>query len=140
MKPDYHFAALMGELGCWMDHKVTKLTQVGTEHCLVPHLSQYFNLGESLLARLPMQLSFSIAGNGIPLTSNSRKSALCTEGSPFDQLREILAAALHPAAEGYKLSLSILLKGSRGIGKCTIARWAAQDLGLHVLEVSFMAP
>lgn len=44
-------------------------------------------------------------------------------------------AALHPAAEDYKLSLTILLKGARGVGKRTIVRWAAQDVGLHVQEV-----
>lgn len=46
MIPDYRFAALMGELGCWMDQKVTKLTQVGTENCLVPYINQYLGLSK----------------------------------------------------------------------------------------------
>jgi peroxin-6 len=39
------------------------------------------------------------------------------------------------AAE-YRLHLSMLLKGARGIGKCTAATWVARSLGMHLLDVS----
>lgn len=42
------------------------------------------------------------------------------------------------AAE-YRLHLSILLKGARGIGKCTIATWVSQTLGIHLLDVGILS-
>lgn len=43
--PDSHFAALMGELGCWMDPDTTRLTQGGLENSIVPSLEEYLEIG-----------------------------------------------------------------------------------------------
>lgn len=58
-----------------------------------------------------------------------------TFDTPLIKLTGILTAALRPAAADYRLDLSILLHGQRGIGKVTVTRQAARKLGLHVLEV-----
>jgi len=134
--PDSHFAALMGELGCWMDPEVTRLIQGGLENAIVPDLGEYFELGELLEAK-SHKYSDNSEGNGAAMNAGIRESVLCADGSSFSQLRDLLAATLHPAALVYQLSVTVLLSGSRGVGKRTIARWAAQDLGLHVLEVIF---
>jgi len=36
----------------------------------------------------------------------------------------------------YQLGLTFLLQGVRGVGKFTVTRWVAQDLGLHLNEAS----
>jgi peroxin-6 len=133
-KPDSHFAALMGELGCWVDPEVTRLIQGGSENAIVPDVGEYFGLGELIEVKSEKYSDYS-EGNGVTRNVEIRESVLCAAGSSFSQLRDLLAATLHPAALVYQLSVTVLLSGSRGVGKRTIARWAAQDLGLHVLEV-----
>ena len=49
---------------------------------------------------------------------------------------DLVSASLIPSASDLDLSLTVLLKGARGIGKQTTARWVAQQLGIHILEVS----
>jgi peroxin-6 len=61
-------------------------------------------------------------------------SLLDSEG-PVAKLRDLAEAALHPSAMDYKLQTSILLKGSRGIGKLTATSWVARSLGIHLLDV-----
>lgn len=56
-EPDSHFAAVMGELGCWTDVKSTRLLQSGIENALVPNVdalleSRKQNLHEVVNARL----------------------------------------------------------------------------------------
>jgi hypothetical protein len=60
---------------------------------------------------------------------------LASSDSPFTQIRDILAATLHPAASDYKLAVTVLVTGNAGVGKRTMVRWASKDLGLHVMEV-----
>lgn len=43
---DNHFAAVMGELGCWIDPESTRLAQGGLENSLVPNLDEYLQLGQ----------------------------------------------------------------------------------------------
>jgi peroxin-6 len=43
--PDAYFAATMGELGCWIDPKVTQMMQTGLEHSRVPDVISYLNVG-----------------------------------------------------------------------------------------------
>ena len=60
---------------------------------------------------------------------------LASPDSPSAQLRDVIAATLHPAASEYKLASTILVTGNAGIGKRTLTRWTARDLGLHIMEV-----
>jgi len=47
--PDTHFAAVMGELGCWIDPDTTRLTQSGLENSRVPDLDAFLGVSESML-------------------------------------------------------------------------------------------
>ncbi|KAG8993652.1 peroxisomal assembly protein [Tulasnella sp. 427] len=114
---DSYVAATMGELGCLIDPTVTKMVQTGLEHAQIPDVRQYFDIDTGFCA----------------LPASSR---LITEGSPFAKLRDVVQAALVPSAVDYDLPISVLLKGSRGIGKQTVARWVAEDLGVHVYEIN----
>lgn len=51
------------------------------------------------------------------------------------KLSELVAAALTSNALTYHLQLSVIVKGSSGVGKMTMIRNVAQQLNLHVLEV-----
>jgi hypothetical protein len=72
-----------------------------------------------------------------PFTAECRGSLLCGPETPFSQLKDVFIAALQPVAQKISLSVTALLSGGRGIGKRTIAKWAACDLGLHLYEVGF---
>ena len=66
-----------------------------------------------------------------PLSNLSYPNAV----EPFAKIRDLVEAALYPSAMDYNLQLSLLLKGSRGIGKFTTTSWVARSLGIHLLEV-----
>ena len=51
------------------------------------------------------------------------------------QLLGLSQAALMPQALTFDIPISMLLKGSRGIGKFTTAMQVAQHLGMHIFEV-----
>lgn len=55
----------------------------------------------------------------------------------FVQLLGLSQAALMPQALTFDIPISILLKGSRGIGTFTTAVQVARRLGMHVFEVGF---
>ena len=63
-----------------------------------------------------------------------------SQDTPFGKLLALSAAALSRRAVDYHLQLSILLQGSRGVGKATVAGWVAQRLGIHLFEVSLFIP
>ena len=42
---DAYFAATMGELGCWVDPKITQMVQAGLEHSRVPDVTRYLGIG-----------------------------------------------------------------------------------------------
>ena len=66
---------------------------------------------------------------------------MLNEETPYGKLLALASAALNRRAVEYHLQLSILLKGARGVGKATVAGWVAQQLGIHLLEVStWLAP
>ena len=54
----------------------------------------------------------------------------------FMQLLGLSQAALMPEALTFDIPISVLLKGSRGIGKFTTAMQVARRLGMHIFEVS----
>ncbi|KIO23355.1 hypothetical protein M407DRAFT_27134, partial [Tulasnella calospora MUT 4182] len=114
---DSYAAATMGELGCLIDPTVTKMVQTGLEHVRIPNVRSFFDIDTGFCA----------------LPTSSRLTGI---GSPFAKLHDVVQAALVPSAVDYDLPISVLLKGSRGIGKQTVARWVAEDLGVHVYEIN----
>ena len=48
--PDAHFAAIMGELGCWFDPETTRLIQSGLENSRIPDLDAFMGISESLVS------------------------------------------------------------------------------------------
>ncbi|KAF8491938.1 AAA-domain-containing protein [Gautieria morchelliformis] len=115
MSPDQYMAATMGELGCWVDTQITQMVQTGMEHSRVPDVTSYLGVdGPSPLCNLSF---FDVP-------------------EPLVKLRDLTEAALYPSALDFNLQLSVLLKGSRGIGKFTAASWVARSLGIHMLEIN----
>jgi peroxin-6 len=55
----------------------------------------------------------------------------------FTQLLGLAQASLMPQALTFDLPITMLLKGSRGIGKFTTAVQVARRLGMHIFEVDF---
>ena len=72
------------------------------------------------------------------LTSDRDAAAEAVWGNhrAFMQLLGLSQAALIPEALTFDIPISVLLKGSRGIGKFTTAMQVARRLGMHVFEVS----
>jgi len=79
-----------------------------------------------MLTSLPSTIDTGFASSSPKLTA---------EGTPFAKLHDVIEAVLYPSAVEYDLPISVLLKGSRGIGKQTVVRWVARKLGVHVYEV-----
>lgn len=56
--------------------------------------------------------------------------------SPRLKVYKLVSAFLRPGAADFGLGQSILLKGSRGVGKGTAVLSVASYLGMHVVDVS----
>lgn len=52
------------------------------------------------------------------------------------KLTSLLAPCIHPQASRLSLRTAVLLHGPTGIGKRTVVKMAAEELGLHVVEVN----
>ncbi|KIJ27843.1 hypothetical protein M422DRAFT_235875 [Sphaerobolus stellatus SS14] len=115
---DHYTAATMGELGCWVDTQVTKMVQTGVENSWVPDVISYLGLATDAPQAQPYDFSDS------------------DPTRPITKLRDLAEAAMQPSAVEYGLQLSVLLRGSRGIGKLTNAAWVARSLGVHLYEIS----
>ncbi|KAI9510375.1 AAA-domain-containing protein [Russula earlei] len=107
---DVHLGLSAGELGCWVDTTVTRVTQTGFEHARVQNASAFLN----------PESAIGFGGN--------RRT--------FTQLLGLSQAALMPQALTFDIPISILLKGSRGIGKFTTAVQVTGHLGMHVFETN----
>ncbi|GLB35223.1 putative ATPase family associated with various cellular activities (AAA) [Lyophyllum shimeji] len=123
--PDLYVSSTIGELGCWVDPAVTRMVQTGVEHSWIPDVGSYFeparsNTRSALYSALRRQKSSQLLG----------------PHSAFYKLMQLISAASPQKAMDYKLNLSILLKGARGIGKFTTTCWVAQRLGMHLLELN----
>ncbi|GJJ12495.1 hypothetical protein Clacol_006737 [Clathrus columnatus] len=118
--PDYYMAATMGELGCWVDTTSTKMIQTGVEQSRVIDVSSY--------------LGISISGRD--LAYSERLEGASVSHGTLTRLKELMETVLHPSASDLSLPATVLLKGSRGIGKSTSAKWLAQTLGVHFLEAN----
>jgi len=49
---DAYFAATMGELGCWVESKITQMVQAGLEHSRVPDATRYLGIGALMFQSL----------------------------------------------------------------------------------------
>ncbi|KAI1788454.1 AAA-domain-containing protein [Ganoderma leucocontextum] len=112
--PDMYVGATVGEFGCWVDTAVSRMVQTGVEHSRVPDMGGYLSTAQKVPP--PADL--------IP-----------NRDTPFGKLLALSSAALNRGAVDYHLQLSIMLQGSRGVGKATVASWVAQRLGIHLFEV-----
>ncbi|KAF8497120.1 AAA-domain-containing protein [Russula emetica] len=116
---DVHLGLSAGELGCWVDTTVTRVMQTGVEHVRIPDASAFLSPGGTL-------------------DSDGDAAAEAVRGNhrAFMQLLGLSQAALMPEALTFDIPISVLLKGSRGIGKFTTAMQVARRLGMHVFEVN----
>ncbi|PWN35576.1 AAA-domain-containing protein [Meira miltonrushii] len=113
-----HEMARTGQFGCAVDTMLTKMVQSGVTHSRVIDSQQWL----------------STASDTPPLPFTP--SPLTTAESVFGRLLLLVKATLLPDAADYGLHLSVLLKGARGCGKRTIARWVAQKTGVHIVELN----
>jgi peroxin-6 len=42
---DVYAGSSLGELGCWIDTSVTRMTQTGVEHTRIPDVTSYLQIG-----------------------------------------------------------------------------------------------
>ncbi|KAH9174255.1 AAA-domain-containing protein [Lactarius sanguifluus] len=120
---DVHLGLSTGELGCWVDSAVTRLTQTGLEHARIPDVS-----GKKLFSQFPEDPRGSDGSAPVGIVRGNYRA--------HTQLLGLSQAALMPQALTFDIPISMLLKGSRGIGKFTTAMQVAQHLGMHVFEVN----
>ncbi|KAI3486163.1 hypothetical protein L1887_50304 [Cichorium endivia] len=113
--------AQAGELGCIVDPNVTKMVQTGVEHCRVVDCDRWLGIVCDTPS-LPTEVSAVVA----PLVGAS---------SAYAGLSSLLSATLQPGAGRFGLHLSVLLKGARGCGKRTVARWVAKAAGVQLVEL-----
>ncbi|KAF8803602.1 AAA-domain-containing protein [Phlegmacium glaucopus] len=120
---DLYTGSTLGELGCWIDTSITRMTQAGVEHTRVPDAMSY--------------LQIDATSSTILRTLESLPTPyLLGPKSTFSKLLALTSAALSQRAVEYNLHLSFLLKGGRGIGKFTVVAWVSQRLGLNLQEIN----
>ncbi|KAG6813100.1 hypothetical protein H0H92_013954 [Tricholoma furcatifolium] len=100
---DVYNGTTIGELGCWVDSSVTRVVQAGVEHSWVPDVGTYFEADPSS----PRALYSTLSRQG--------SSHALGPDSPYDNLLHFMSATSAQKAMDYKLDLSVLLKGARGI-------------------------
>ena len=44
---DVYTGSALGELGCWIDTSVTRMTQTGVEHTRIPDVTSYLQIGRA---------------------------------------------------------------------------------------------
>ncbi|KAF9646869.1 AAA-domain-containing protein [Thelephora ganbajun] len=108
--PDIYTGASAGELGCWVDCQNTRILQAGTEQSGIP------GCWDNAPLRVPHH----------PTT---------IKGNVYWRLYRIFQVALMHSAPSYDLAVSVLLTGSRGVGKSTMVKTMANCLGIHLFEV-----
>lgn len=45
---DLYMGSALGELGCWIDTSITRMTQAGVEHTRVPDVTSYMQIGRAM--------------------------------------------------------------------------------------------
>ncbi|KAI0253906.1 AAA-domain-containing protein [Lactifluus subvellereus] len=96
-----------------------RMTQTGFEHARIPDAWTFLNPRGTLVSD----------GDGTEGVGRCNQRA-------FTQLLGLSQAALMPQALTFDIPITMLLKGSRGIGKFTTAVQVARRLGMHVFEVN----
>lgn len=109
--------ARVGELGCVVDTTLTKMVQTGLSRMRVVDASAW----------LRIETDTPDNASGSPLTA---------AGSVYAKLLSLVEATLLPHAADYGLHLTALIKGARGSGKRTVARWVARQAGVHLIELN----
>lgn len=110
--------ARLGELGCVVDTSLTKIVQTGVDKTRVADVQAWL----------------CVVTDTPPLPS--APSPLTSETSVYATLMRLVQATLLPHAASFGLHLGVLLKGARGSGKKTLARWVAQRAGVHLVEIN----
>ncbi|TKY86008.1 hypothetical protein EX895_004833 [Sporisorium graminicola] len=115
-----------GELGCIVDPNVTKMVQTGVEQCRVANCDRWLSVSSDTPS-LPTELTSTELRNLV--------APLVAPSSPYATLSSLLTATLQSNASRFGLHLSVLLKGARGCGKKTVARWVAKAAGVQLVEL-----
>ena len=103
-----------------VDPTTTRMT-IGTSHqCKVPHISWQTYLGVAPPSRAASPWSISQK----PYVSALQR-----------RLRELIAAATSPRAQGMSPTLILLHSNQRNIGKARVATKAASELGIHTFSI-----
>ncbi|KAI0272129.1 AAA-domain-containing protein [Russula aff. rugulosa BPL654] len=123
---DVHLGLSAGELGCWVDTTVTRVTQTGVEHVRIPDASAF----------LSSKSSHKDPRGTLDSDGDLAAEAVRGNHRAFMQLLGLSQAALMPEALTFDIPISVLLKGSRGIGKFTTAVQVARRLGMHIFEAN----
>ncbi|KAJ2787451.1 peroxisomal assembly protein [Coemansia interrupta] len=98
---------------------VTMVVQAGATRCRVPYSSVR---------------TLAIAGK---YADHAQMDALqLPYSSELDRLRRLANTSLHPLAITHKLVCSVLLKGNPGTGKRFLVSTVAEQLGIHLYELS----
>ncbi|EPQ30691.1 uncharacterized protein PFL1_01592 [Pseudozyma flocculosa PF-1] len=122
-----------GKLGCVVDPNVTKMVQTGVEKCRVADSARWLGVVSDTPDR--PEDSAEASDDISPASVRSAPSPLTAVGSAYATVLELLNATLQPGAGRFGLHLSVLLKGARGCGKRTVARWVAQATGVQLIEI-----
>ena len=115
----FHSDAWTGAFGCIIDSELTKMVQTGVSNARVPDSAEWIGA----------QAAYP------PIPSQDELSPLTAVDSPFAKIIGLLHATLFERSASFGLHLTALLKGARGCGKRSVTRWAAQELGIHLLEL-----
>jgi hypothetical protein len=98
--------------------------------CAVPCSCLVQSIASSNLSRKDPRGTLDSDGDAIAGVGQGNQRA-------FIQLLGLSQAALMPQAITFEIPITMLLKGSRRIGKFTTAVQVARRLGMHVFEVGF---
>lgn len=116
----------IGELGCIVDPNVTKMVQTGVEQCRVANCDRWLGVSSDT----PISPTEVTSGELRKLVA-----PLMAPSSAYATLSSLLTATLQSNASRFGLHLSVLLKGARGCGKKTVARWVAKAAGVQLVEL-----
>lgn len=118
--------AQIGELGCIVDPNVTKMVQTGVEQCRVINCDRWLGIASDTPS-LPTEFTSPELQKLV--------APLVAPNSPYATLSSLLTATLQSNASRFGLHLSVLVKGARGSGKKTVARWVAKAAGVQLVEL-----
>lgn len=117
-----------GELGCWVDSSLTKMTTQGLEHGRgISGSKSYWDIRKlawKTLFRETTRINSTLTAIALSFPSYSK--------SIRDKLGQVFEISVTVPA----IQLPVLLQGARGSGKASAVKFLASKHGLHVVEVS----